>query len=933
MLPASAEAIKAIDAAQREIRGRVTIDFVSNAGDRTIQVTASSTYLDSLTPARQAADGRSQVQKPWASIGAARLNGTWYLPTPGTNQELGWSGTLVGDSTGRLGALLTQDPSFINADLKVSPRWIPSVGTAVLGFEDYPYIECGATAGSGYAYLITRTANDRIYISAKVKRKAGDGQIRLSANGAGSYRIRIDSGDWISGNVVTVPDDGQFHIVESEFTATTTGSEYIFISIPTAGSAFYLIDAFAARLEPEILEMTFQSRNIDHITVTGDPHQQSVPKKFDLEYRVNNQWISAGAVDNNYDVDFVYALPTVVSQVTGLRIIIYEVSDAFGRARIVEMDGVLSRTYEGEEVMLMDLSEQMEPDTESILVGGISSSQLRLQVRNKNGEYFAGNPQSSLFGQLRNHRKVRAELGVVLPDGDIEWIPYGPPMYTMGWDTDEIKALTTCRDVLEIMRRATFSTSPLFMNKSVYELFEYLLTEFGMDSSEYWIDPDLKAMQIPYAWWEEMSFRDALRMLAEAATCRIWVSRDGILKIAGYLYYFKERIAEATTSERYAAYTAASQLVDGQKRALRPWMRVGDKPDGTKYPMPTDGTTSVGWWSKQLSRADGTFVTPITITVEFETERAVERWWFYAEELLEEYPVHFKLDYRQGDDLTWKPLIEVTDNTTAEYSYSTDMYYRVTGVRMTIYKVNKPNVHAKLLELDASSRTQSSDAVALLDDDTQIYDARQPVNYEKVINYIDIPVRPRQTGTEQSVYSAGETFYLDESEERTITIYFDSVPVRDVKAPTVSNANVVVVSWIAYCWGVDVTVRNTLANVQSFTIDVKGKPVNELPTSRVVVKNAASIEEMGILRMKDAIDNPFIQDTTVAKTIANNLLKVYADPARDIEADIRGNPLLEVGDPVRITHDPKYINEVGYVVYNDLYYDGALSGKITTRRT
>jgi hypothetical protein len=116
-----------------------------------------------------------------------------------------------------------------------------------------------------------------------------------------------------------------------------------------------------------------------------------------------------------------------------------------------------------------------------------------------------------------------------------EWVPLGV-FWSLDWDSpdDTLEATVTARDRMELLRKGTYQTSQVQQNKSLYELAETVLQDAELTSDEYDIDTSLDDITIPYAWFDPVSHREALRRIAEAALAAVYSDRDGKIKIESF---------------------------------------------------------------------------------------------------------------------------------------------------------------------------------------------------------------------------------------------------------------------------------------------------------------------------------------------------------------------------------------------------------------
>jgi hypothetical protein len=114
-----------------------------------------------------------------------------------------------------------------------------------------------------------------------------------------------------------------------------------------------------------------------------------------------------------------------------------------------------------------------------------------------------------------------------------EWVPLGVFWTLDDWDApdDSLQATVTARDRLELLRKGTYQSSQVLTNTSLGALAELVLQDAGLASSEYHIDTALYSVIVPYAWFEPVSHREALRLIAEAGLAVVYCDREGIVRM------------------------------------------------------------------------------------------------------------------------------------------------------------------------------------------------------------------------------------------------------------------------------------------------------------------------------------------------------------------------------------------------------------------
>jgi|GEM_PF-615955 len=131
-----------------------------------------------------------------------------------------------------------------------------------------------------------------------------------------------------------------------------------------------------------------------------------------------------------------------------------------------------------------------------------------------------------------------------------EWVPLGV-FWSGDWSAPEdgVYAQTTGRDRLELLRKSTYSTSTVQQNKTLYDLAVAVLQDAGLKSDEYWVDTELQQYTIPYAYFEPMSHREALRLIAEACLGQVYCDRNGVIRVEGPSYLASKTTADLTITQ------------------------------------------------------------------------------------------------------------------------------------------------------------------------------------------------------------------------------------------------------------------------------------------------------------------------------------------------------------------------------------------------
>lgn len=126
----------------------------------------------------------------------------------------------------------------------------------------------------------------------------------------------------------------------------------------------------------------------------------------------------------------------------------------------------------------------------------------------------------------------RFEVITRTPVDGIEWSPRGV-YWTTAWDisSDSLTATLTARDRLELLRQTDFTTSTVYVNYNLKQLFELILLDAGLLQDEFELDEALTTITLPYAWFPKMSHRQALQRLAGCAVIQVYCTETGIVRV------------------------------------------------------------------------------------------------------------------------------------------------------------------------------------------------------------------------------------------------------------------------------------------------------------------------------------------------------------------------------------------------------------------
>lgn len=297
-----------------------------------------------------------------------------------------------------------------------------------------------------------------------------------------------------------------------------------------------------------ILIITHAERPIHSLRVTGDSKRGEYPTDFLIKlYDAENTLLYTETVTGNMQVAWQKSLSQPVLGVVKQELIITRWSHDGRQVKILEFFTAIQETYEGDDIFYIALLEEREISQGSLPVGNISANEITIRLNNETRKFDASNPNSPLLGLIKPNRRIKAWLGID-NNGTKEWVPLGI-FWCSDWEApeDDIYAQTRGRDRLELLRKSTYSTSQVQINKTLYDLAIAVLQDADLKSDEYWVDTELQEFVVPYAYFEPQSHREALRKISEACLGQVFCDRNGTLRIEG-LSYTERRIEEQLAS-------------------------------------------------------------------------------------------------------------------------------------------------------------------------------------------------------------------------------------------------------------------------------------------------------------------------------------------------------------------------------------------------
>lgn len=279
------------------------------------------------------------------------------------------------------------------------------------------------------------------------------------------------------------------------------------------------------------ITITHLPRSVLTLMMVGDSARREWPVDFTIAlYDQENNLICSKTVTDNTELEWISELEQPVQGVAKQVAVITRWSHPGRQAKIAEFFCSIQQTYEGRNLLTVNLLEERETSSASLPVGNISSNEIAVRMVN-DGRFDPDNEASPLYNLMLPNRRVRARLGVELENGR-EWVPLGT-FWSVEWNTDSDApvAMVRARDLLERLRTTTYRTSVVQQDAKASDLARAILLDAGLRVDQWEIHESLDGVVFPWAWLPVVSHREALLLIAEAALTVVYCDRDGRIRV------------------------------------------------------------------------------------------------------------------------------------------------------------------------------------------------------------------------------------------------------------------------------------------------------------------------------------------------------------------------------------------------------------------
>lgn len=301
-----------------------------------------------------------------------------------------------------------------------------------------------------------------------------------------------------------------------------------------------------------VVNATFAKRKVTAILVSGDDKRLEYPVDFTVEAYEDAILHHTEVVAGNTGIIYQNTIAEI-SNINKLVLTITKWSHPGRVAKIAEVSSSVSRSYDDSSIFDFSVVEQREiSDENSIPTGNIAAANLSLTMVNENREFDANNSSSPLFGIVKPNNKVTVEICIKTTMG-FEYVPVFVG-WTRGWNVPEnsIEASVECFDILDFLDQTNISTSTVQTDLTFLDWFEIVLQAAGLDNTFYNIDTTLDGADyiVPFGWFNDVSHREALTILATACSASVYQDRLGLIQIEAVDYLDSNNLVSVQSFDR-----------------------------------------------------------------------------------------------------------------------------------------------------------------------------------------------------------------------------------------------------------------------------------------------------------------------------------------------------------------------------------------------
>jgi hypothetical protein len=503
----------------RQVFAKVEISYNDPTVDTSLTLSASETGRFTYTA--QLADEINAPDYKYFSLHNNKLDGTFH-PLPGTTSEAecGWWGSHLSSNSGNL------DPSKSKNLLPHFADWAIHANAAIDATNDYKLTLTTTTSGYKDSTVTVPALPNTTYTISFT----GNGSVAVNKDNLFGTRFLNKDGNF-TGSATFTTDSTTTLLYIDFFNGAGAVGTFTFINPQLEVSSVATTFDQKVTTPAPVITMTFIARPVYTLKVTGDNILNEYPVDFVIKlYNAADTVVYTETVTGNTLVSWEKDIADVGS-IVKMTLTISKINKANTVPKILECYTGVSETYDSETLIDLTLLEEQVYDDMTLPIGNVSSNEIDIRLDNIDRHFDPRNTDSPLYGQMKKNRRVKPYLGADLNgDGTITWYPLGV-FFTTEWKapTNDISAEVTARDRLETLKQRDFTVSEVYENYSLYDIAEIVFLDAGLLTREFYIDPALSSVTVPYMWFDRVSHREALSQIAEAGLARLYCDRTGKL--------------------------------------------------------------------------------------------------------------------------------------------------------------------------------------------------------------------------------------------------------------------------------------------------------------------------------------------------------------------------------------------------------------------
>jgi hypothetical protein len=290
-------------------------------------------------------------------------------------------------------------------------------------------------------------------------------------------------------------------------------------------------DANGVYTVPYTFRMSFSQRSLYSFYLYSDAIYNDYPVDFDVRFIGPSGTIRTIEVRNHNSAE--YYLADTIEDITNIEIDILKTNNS-GRPAVIHAVPIESVVaYYGRDLIDISLLEELTYEDSIEKLGGVSANELVVNFSNEDKSFYFNNTASPIAKYLKKNKRVKAWLGVEIPNTEeILWSALGT-FWTYDWNVPvgSLTAKCTAFDTIGLLGTRPFTNHVVYKDKSIGALIDIVLTSARNELPfiKWRVDPDLYDITIPFAWFANSNYRDALNKIASCDLLNIYCDRDGVI--------------------------------------------------------------------------------------------------------------------------------------------------------------------------------------------------------------------------------------------------------------------------------------------------------------------------------------------------------------------------------------------------------------------